>query len=427
MKAATATPHLPTDIEHIATDALIPYARNSRTHSPEQVAQLAASIREFGFTNPVLIDEHDTIIAGHGRVMAAQQIGLTHVPCIRLSHLSAAQRRAYVIADNKLAEQAGWDTATLSRELEDLAAESFDLALLGFGEDELRDLLGDTSEHGDGGGLSDPDETPDPEPDPVSQPGDVWLLGHHRVMCGDSTQSASVATVMGGGMADLWITDPPYNVGYEGKSKKRLSIENDDMASEQFMQFLVAAFTAARDALKPGGAFYIWHADVEGATFRVAAAAAGLRQRQCLIWKKNVMVLGRQDYQWIHEPCLYGWKDGAAHRWTSDRKQVTVLEFDRPMRNAEHPTMKPVALIEYQLCNNSMPGDVVFDGFGGSGTTLIAAEKSGRVARLIELDPRYCDVIVRRWQAYTARDAVHAPSGQTFAQRAAEPHPEPSA
>lgn len=218
-------------------------------------------------------------------------------------------------------------------------------------------------------------------------------------------------------MADVWIADPPYNVAYEGKSKKRLAIENDAMAGDEFRRFLAAAFSSATDALKPGAAFYIWHAGLEGYNFLGACADIGLQVRQYLIWKKHCMVLGRQDYQWIHEPCLYGWKDGAAHRWTSDRKQVTVLEFDRPMRNADHPTMKPVAMIAYQLCNNSAPGDVVLDSFGGSGTTLIAAEKTGRVARLMELDPRYCDVIIRRWQAYTGQQAVHESSGQTFSER----------
>ena len=227
-----------------------------------------------------------------------------------------------------------------------------------------------------------------------------------------------IAVLMGGGMADIWITDPPYNVAYEGGSKKRLPIANDAMGGDEFRRFLASAFAAARDALSPGAAFYIWHADAEAANFLGACADAGLRVRQGLIWKKHAMVFSRKDYHSIHEPCLYGWKDGAAHRWTSDRKQVTVLEFDRHMRNADHPTMKPVALIEYQLCNNSAPGDVVLDGFGGSGTTLIAAEKSGRIARLMELDPRYCDVIVRRWQAYTGCNATHADSGQTFDQRA---------
>lgn len=423
-----AAPHLPSAIEHLSTDDLVPYARNSRTHSPDQVQQIAASMHEFGFTNPVLIDETNTIIAGHGRVMAAQQIGLVRVPCIRLAHLTDAQRRAYVIADNKLAEQAGWDMATLARELEDLAAESFDLGLLGFGDDELRALLGQDDAQDAGGGLTDPDDAPEPQPDPVSQPGDVWALGPHRLMCGDSTVDDHVALLLGGGsMADVWITDPPYNVDYTGRTKEALKIASDSMAAPAFRQFLAKAFACARDVLKPGAAFYIWHADLEGYNFRGACDDVGLQVRQCLIWKKHTLVLGRQDYHWLHEPCLYGWKDGAAHRWTSDRKQTTVLEFDRPMRNADHPTMKPVALIEYQLLNNSARGDVVLDSFGGSGTTLIAAEKNGRIARLMELDPRYCDVIIRRWQAFTGRDAVHEPTGDTFATRAAACAPAPAA
>lgn len=414
----TATPHLPDQIEHLPTDTLVPYARNSRTHSPEQVAQIAASIREFGFTNPVLIDANNTLIAGHGRVMAAQSIGLPSVPAIRLAHLSDAQRRAYVIADNKLAENAGWDMATLAREVEDLTADGYDIDLLGFGADELTALLGeygqDAAKPGDG--LTDPDEAPAVQATPVTKLGDVWVMGKHRLMCGDSTSLEAVNTLALGGGINMLLTDPPYNVAYEGKTADALTIQNDSMSDVSFRKFLRDAFAAADAAMKPGAVFYIWHADSEGYNFRGACFDIEWQVRQCLIWNKNVMVMGRQDYHWRHEPCLYGWKSGAAHLWSTDRKQTTVLNFDRPSRNLEHPTMKPVALFEYQLLNNTKAGDTCLDLFGGSGTTLIACEKNNRIARLMELDPKYVDVIVRRWQAFTGKQATLESTGQTFEQ-----------
>jgi site-specific DNA-methyltransferase (adenine-specific) len=398
-------------LERLPTEALVPYARNSRTHSTAQVEQIAASIREFGFTNPVLVDEAGGIVAGHGRVMAARLVGLPAVPCIRLTGLSDAQRRAYVIADNKLALNAGWDDAMLRVELRDLQALDFDMDLLGFNADELGALL---AADDDGTGLTDPDDAPEARAQAVTRPGDVWICGRHRLLCGDSTDADSVVTVMAGAMADLWITDPPYNVAYVGKTKDALTIAGDAMQDSAFLQFLVDAFTAAVSVMKPGAVFYIWHADLEGYNFRGACAAAGLKVRQCLVWKKQMFVLGRQDYQWQHEPCLYGWKDGAGHLWASDRKQTTVLEFDRPRRSAEHPTMKPVALFEYQILNNTKGADVLLDTFGGSGTTMIAAEKNGRHARLIEIDPVYCDVIVRRWQAFTGQQATLEATGEPF-------------
>jgi site-specific DNA-methyltransferase (adenine-specific) len=391
-------------MELLPVSALVPYARNSRTHSDEQVAQIAASMREFGFTNPVLVDEAGGIIAGHGRVMAAKALGLVEVPCIRLAHLSEAQKRAYVIADNKLALNAGWDEAMLRLELEDLQAADFDLDLLGFNADELGALL--TEPEPETEGLTDPDEAPDLPARPVTVEGDVWLLGKHRVMCGDSTRIDQMEALNLGGGIDMWLTDPPYNVAYEGKTKDALKIQNDSMADGQFRQFLRDAYVAADAVMKPGAVFYIWHADLEGYNFRGAAKDAGWTVRQCLIWKKQSMVMGRQDYHWKHEPCLYGWKDGAAHFWASDRKQTTLLEFDKPSRNGEHPTMKPVALFEYQMLNNTKVGSVVLDSFGGSGTTLIAAERAGRKALLMELDPKYCDVIVKRWEDFTGRKAV---------------------
>jgi DNA modification methylase len=397
-------------IEKISIDKLIPYANNARTHSDEQVAQIAASIREFGFNNPVLIAEDDTIIAGHGRVMAARKLNLSEVPCLRLSHLTETQRKAYILADNKLALNAGWENNLLSIELTELADSGFDITLTGFTQEEMDALKPiEVTE-----GLTDEDAVPDVPVEPVTKPGDVWILGKHRVMCGDSTSIDAVETLCSGQLVDMWLTDPPYNVAYEGKTKDALTIKNDSMGDSEFRQFLRDCYVAADAVMKPGAVFYIWHADSEGYNFRGAANDAGWKVRQCLVWKKQTMVMGRQDYHWKHEPCLYGWKDGAGHLWASDRKQTTILEFDRPSRNGEHPTMKPVALFEYQLLNNTKGGDIVLDSFGGSGTTLIAAEKNGRVARLMELDPKYCDVIVKRWQDFTGKKATLESDGREF-------------
>lgn len=402
-------------IEHRKTADLIPFARNSRTHSDEQVAQIAASIREFGWTNPILIDGENGIIAGHGRLLAARKLGMAEVPAIVLDHLTDAQRRALVIADNKLALNAGWDFEMLASEIEGLGEEGFDLSLLGFDDSELNALLAEKTE-----GLTDPDDVPEPPADPVSVLGDVWVLGKHRLMCGDSTSVDDMEKLTAGQMVDMWLTDPPYNVAYEGSTKDKLTIQNDNMADDEFRQFLRDAYVTASTVMKPGAVFYIWHADSEGYNFRGAARDAGWTVRQCLIWKKSSQVMGRQDYHWRHEPCLYGWKDGAGHLWASDRKQTTILEFDKPSRNGEHPTMKPVVLFEYQMLNNTKGGDIVLDSFGGSGTTLIAAEKNGRIARLMELDPKYCDVIIKRWQEFTGQAATHAETGQTFNEMAGE-------
>ena len=403
---------LPDTLEAIQIDALIPYARNSRTHSDAQVAQIAASIKEFGFTNPVLIDVGGGIIAGHGRVLAARKLGLTDVPCIRLDHLTDAQKRAYVIADNRLALNSGWDMEMLKVEFADLQELGFDLELTGFDLDEIKELLAPVGTEG----LTDPDDAPPLPENPRTRPGDIWVMGKHRLLCGDSTSVSDLEKLTEGQLVDMWLTDPPYNVAYEGKTKDALKIKNDEMGDDQFRQFLRDAYTAADMVMKPGAVFYIWHADSEGYNFRGAAQDAGWKVRQCLIWKKSSMVMGRQDYHWKHEPCLYGWKEGASHLWAADRKQTTILEFEKPSRNGEHPTMKPVALFEYQLLNNTKGGDQVLDSFGGSGTTLIAAEKNGRVARLMELDPKYCDVIVKRWQDFTGKIAIHAETGEPFAE-----------
>ncbi len=403
---------LPDTLEAIQIDALIPYARNSRTHSDAQVAQIAASIKEFGFTNPVLIDSNGGIIAGHGRVLAARKLGLTDVPCIRLDHLTDAQKRAYVIADNRLALNSGWDMEMLKVEFADLQELGFDLELTGFDLDEIKELLAPVGTEG----LTDPDDAPPLPENPRTVPGDIWVMGKHRLLCGDSTSVSDLEKLTDGQLVDMWLTDPPYNVAYEGKTKDALKIKNDEMGDDQFRQFLRDAYTAADMVMKPGAVFYIWHADSEGYNFRGAAQDAGWKVRQCLIWKKSSMVMGRQDYHWKHEPCLYGWKEGAGHLWAADRKQTTILEFEKPSRNGEYPTMKPVALFEYQLLNNTKGGDQVLDSFGGSGTTLIAAEKNGRVARLMELDPKYCDVIVKRWQDFTGKIATHAETGEPFAE-----------
>jgi len=381
---------------------LIPYARNSRTHSEDQVAQIAASIKEFGWTNPILVDTGGVVIAGHGRLMAARKLGYTEVPTIELSEMTETQKRAYVIADNRLALNAGWDNEMLTVELNELLADGYSLNILGFDAKELDALL--EPEVIDG--LTDEDAVPEVGPEPITKPGDVWVLGKHRLMCGDSTSITDIERLAGEALVDMWLTDPPYNVAYEGKTKDALKIQNDSMGDEQFRQFLRDAYVAADAVMRPGAVFYIWHSDSEGYNFRGAAQDAGWKVRQCLIWKKSSLVMGRQDYHWKHEPCLYGWKEGAGHLWSADRKQTTILEFDRPSRNGEHPTMKPVALFEYQLLNNTKGGDIVLDSFGGSGTTLIAAEKNGRIACGTELSASYVDLMVKRWEDFTGKKAV---------------------
>jgi DNA modification methylase len=401
-------------IEYVLATDLVPYENNSRTHSQQQVDQIKRSMTEFGFTNPILVDEHNGIIAGHGRLQAAQELGIKLVPTITLKGLTEAQRKAYVIADNQLALNAGWDLDTLKSELLTLKDVDYDLTLMGFDNDFLNGILQDVEE-----GKTDEDAVPEAPETPVTVLGDIWVLGNHRLMCGDSTSIDEVEKLMDGQKADLWLTDPPYNVAYEGGTKDALKIQNDSMSDLDFRQFLRDCYVAADFVMKEGAVFYIWHADLEGYNFRGAAMDAGWKVRQCLIWKKQTLVMGRQDYHWKHEPCLYGWKEGAGHLWAADRKQTTILEFDRPSRSAEHPTMKPVELFEYQLLNNTKGSDLVLDSFGGSGTTMIAAEKNNRYSRLMELDPKYCDVIITRWQEFTGKQAVHE-TGKSFAEIAME-------
>lgn len=385
-----------------------PYINNARTHPQAQIDKIKASISEFGMATPIGI-HNNTIVYGHGRIEALKQLGETEVPTVDLSHLSEAQRKAYILQDNRTALDSGWDIEVLKLEMENLNELDFDLSLTGFDDDEIAEFLKEEIEP-----QSDEDAVPEVPAEPISKEGDIWILGNHRVMCGDSTSIDAVEKLMDGQLADQLITDPPYNVAYEGKTADALTIQNDSMSDEGFRIFLRDAFATADAVMKEGAVFYIWHADSEGYNFRGACHDVGWQVRQCLIWNKNSMVMGRQDYHWKHEPCLYGWKDGAGHLWNTDRKQVTILDFNRPTRNAEHPTMKPVDLIEYQVLNNTKGQDIVLDLFGGSGTTLIAAAKNGRNARLMELDPKYVDVIIKRWQDYTGKEAILESTGETF-------------
>ena len=390
-------------IEQRAIESLIPYINNSRKHSDEQVAQIAASIKEFGWTNPILVDGNNGLIAGHGRLLAARKLGMDKVPTIELAHLSENQKKALIIADNKLALNSDWDNELLMIELQELNNVDYDLSVLGFDQDELNALLNPIEATT---GLTDEDAVPDTPIEAKTKLGDVYILGNHRLMCGDSTSIDAVEKLMNGQLADQLVTDPPYNISYEGGSKKREQIKNDEMADEEFRQFLKDVYIAANAVMKAGAVFYIWHADTEGYNFRGAARDMGWKVRQTLIWNKDNSAFGRSDYHWKHEPCLYGWKEGAAHLWATDRKQTTVIECKRPSKSDLHPTMKPVELMEYQILNNTKGSDIVLDLFGGSGSTMIAAEKIGRCARLMELDPKYCDVIVKRWEDFTGKKAI---------------------
>ena len=402
-------------IEYRPIEALIPYARNSRTHSDAQVAQIAASIREFGWTNPVLVDSSNGIIAGHGRVLAARKLGFDQVPVIELAHLTESQKRAYVLADNKLAENAGWDDELLRIELEALQAAGFDLSLTGFADDELAALMAELAGNE---GLTDDDAVPEITDDLVSQPGDVWLLGEHRLLCGDATDPVALETLMGSDLADMAFTDPPYNVNYANTAKDKQRgthrpILNDNLG-EGFAGFLSAA--CANLLAYSKGAVYIAMSSSELDTLQLAFRGAGGKWSTFIIWAKNTFTLGRADYQRQYEPILYGWRDGVDHFWCGDRDQGDVWFINKPVKNDLHPTMKPVELVERAIRNSSKTRDIVLDLFGGSGTTLIAAEKTQRRARLVELDPKYVDVIVKRWQDYTGKAATLAATGKTFAE-----------
>ncbi|MGR3220200.1 MAG: site-specific DNA-methyltransferase [Candidatus Anammoxibacter sp.] len=395
----------PIKIEIIETKKLIPHARNSRTHSEQQIKQIAGSIKEFGFTNPVLIDKDNGIIAGHGRVMAAELLSMVELPCVRLEHLTETQKRAYIIADNKLALNAGWDDEMLALELQEIIDDGFDADLIGFSQDELDELLNTVED-----GLTDEDAVPELPEDPVSKLGDIYILGNHRLMCGDSTDAGTVALLMDGGKADLLHTDPPYNVDYSNANRPKASkkdlgkIKNDKMDGEKFYEFLLAALSCAYEFLKDNATCYIWHASAEQINFTKAFIDSGFKYTQQIIWKKP-MLLGRGRYQWAHEPCLLGVKGSPF--FTDDRTKTTVWDFGGYDKSKNvHPTQKPVFIPEEAINNSSKIGSNVLDLFGGSGSTLIACEKTGRNCYMMELDPKYCDVIIQRWEEFTGEKAV---------------------
>ena len=379
------------DMRLVPIDELVPYANNARTHSPEQIAKLRSSLREFGFINPVIIDKENNIIAGHGRVIAARAEGIKEVPCVLVDHLTEAQKKAYVIADNRMALDAGWDEELLKVELEALEAEAFDLSLTGFDGDELNKLLKDEEEVED----DDFDLTAALEKASFAQRGDLWIVGRHRLVCGDATNPDDVNLLMGDKRANLILTDPPYGVDF--KSSSGLKIKNDALKGDEFADFLLAAFKNMADHAEPGASAYCFHADTEGLKFRVAFEEAGFHLAGCCIWVKDSLVLGRSDYQWQHEPILYGFLKNGKHRWYSDRKQTTVWNFKKPKRNENHPTSKPLDLLSYPLRNSSQENAIVVDTFGGSGSTLMACELTGRICHTMELDEKYASVILRRY------------------------------
>ena len=406
-------------IEQWPTAKLLPYARNARTHSEEQVAQIAASIAEFGFTNPILAGADGVIVAGHGRLAAAHKLGLALVPVVVLEHLSPTQRRALVIADNRIAENAGWDEAMLRIELVTLQDDDFDVSLTGFDADALAELLAD--EDGNGDGETDDDAVPEITETPISRPGDVWLLDGHRLLCGDSTKTECFEQLLQGEQVDMVFTDPPYNVNYANTAKDKMrgtnrAILNDNLG-DGFYDFLLAALTPTIANCR--GGIYVAMSSSELDVLQSAFREAGGKWSTFVIWAKNTFTLGRSDYQRQYEPILYGWPEGATRHWCGDRDQSDVWQIKKPHKNDLHPTMKPVELVERAIRNSSRPGNLVLDPFGGSGTTLIAAEKSGRLARLIELDPKYVDVIVRRWQDWTGKQATRESDGLAFDDQAA--------
>lgn len=407
-------------IETLSIERLIPYARNARTHSDAQVAQIAASIREFGFTNPVLIDGKDGIIAGHGRVLAARKLGMTEIPCIRLGYLTEVQKRAYVIADNKLALNAGWDEAMLALELDALKIDDFDLSLTGFDQDDLNVLL-----HMDNSnGLTDPDDIPESPPNAVTNLGDVWVLGNHRLMCGDSTDAVSVARLMRNELAELVVTDPPYGVSYSDKNtflntidegnRNQDVIVNDHLGKDATQALWQAAFAEMASVMAPGAVVYCFmpQGGDQMMMMMMMMNGANIEPRHELIWLKNNHVLGRADYCYKHEPILYAWKKGG-HKFYGGF-QTSILEFPKPQKSDLHPTMKPVLLIVRLIENSSQAGDLLYEPFSGSGTTIIAAEQTGRRCYAMEISPHYVDVAVRRWQQFTGKVAILEGTGESF-------------
>ncbi|MGV0986611.1 MAG: site-specific DNA-methyltransferase [Limnohabitans sp.] len=402
------------EIHMVSVDALIPYARNARTHTDEQVAQIAASIAEFGWTNPILTDGAKGLIAGHGRLAAARKLGLKEVPVIELGHLTDTQKKAYILADNRIALNAGWDEELLKLELVELQDAGVELDLLGFGDEELAALLGGDSE---GAGLTDDDAIPEIPQEPVSKTGDLWVLGNHRLLCGDSTVLSDVERLMNGQLADMAFTDPPYNVDYGNSAKDKMRGKDrrimNDALGDGFYQFLYDACLNLLVVTK--GACYVSMSSSELHTLQKAWTDAGGKWSTFIIWAKNTFTLGRADYQRQYEPILYGWKQGTDHFWCGDRDQSDIWNYNKPRVNDLHPTMKPVELVERAIKNSSKSRDIVIDLFGGSGTTMIACEKTSRHARLMELDPKFVDVIVKRWEEYTGQKAVREDDGALFA------------
>ena len=382
-----------TEMQLIPLGKLVPYVNNARTHSPEQLTKLRSSLREFGFINPVIIDRDFNVIAGHGRIMAAKEEGITEVPCVFVDYLTEAQKKAYILADNRMALDAGWDEELLRIEIESLQGADFDVSLTGFGADEIADLF-------DGDGEKDVkdddfDLSAALEKAAFVERGDIWTVGRHRLMCGDATSAEDVAALMDGKKANLIVTDPPYGVSF--KSSGGLTIQNDSMKGDEFYTFLYNSFSCMVEHLESGGAAYVFHADTEGLNFRKAFVDAGFHLAGVCIWVKNSLVLGRSDYQWQHEPILYGFLKNGKHPWYSDRKQTTIWNYDKPRRNKNHPTSKPLDLLGYPICNSSQENAIVLDTFGGSGSTLMACEQLGRICYTMELDEKYASVILRRY------------------------------
>ena len=381
-----------TEMQLVSIDRLVPYANNARTHSKEQINKLRSSLREFGFINPVIIDRDFGIIAGHGRVLAAREEGINEVPCVFVDYLSEAQKKAYILADNRMALDAGWDEELLRVEIESLQGMDFDVSLTGFGDDEIADLFGKEKDAVED---DDYDLSAALEKAAFVKKGDVWVVGKHRLYCGDATNPDDVSALMDGHRANLIVTDPPYGVSF--KSASGLTIQNDSIKDEEFYQFLYKAFANMVAHMENGGSAYVFHADTEGLNFRKAFIDAGFHLAGVCIWAKNSLVLGRSDYQWQHEPVLYGFLQNGKHRWYSDRKQTTIWNFDKPKRNANHPTSKPLDLLAYPISNSSQENAIVLDTFGGSGSTLMACEQTNRICYTMELDEKYASVILRRY------------------------------
>ena len=382
-----------TEMQLVPLSRLVPYVNNARTHSPEQLTKLRSSLREFGFINPVIIDREFNVIAGHGRIAAAKEEGMEEVPCVFADFLTEAQKKAYILADNRMALDAGWDEELLRIEIESLQGADFDVSLTGFGEDEIADLFAGDGEKDVKD--DDFDLSAALEKAAFVERGDIWTVGRHRLMCGDATSVEDVAALMDGKKANLIVTDPPYGVSF--KSGSGLSIQNDSMKGDEFYTFLYNSFSQMAAHLENGGAAYVFHADSEGLNFRKAFVDAGFHLAGVCIWVKNSLVLGRSDYQWQHEPVLYGFLKNGKHPWYSDRKQTTIWNYDKPKRNKNHPTSKPLDLLGYPICNSSQENAIVIDTFGGSGSTMMACEQTDRICCMMELDEKYASVILRRY------------------------------